>query len=91
MISISVDDRKNEWKNALRVEKMPWKQLVMKGEALTYARELFGYDQRVPLTLFVSSEGKIVKSFVGYGKKSTGQFEGLIRKHAAARKRQGTL
>ena len=91
MVSISVDDRKKEWKKALRAENMPWKQLFITPETLTYARELFGYDQRVPLTLFVSSEGEIVESFTGYGEKSAEQFEKLIAKHIAVRERQGSL
>ncbi|MPR31965.1 thioredoxin-like domain-containing protein [Salmonirosea aquatica] len=89
MVTISFDNRKKDWEKALRTEKMPWKQLMITPETLTYAREIFGFDQRVPLTLLVNSEGEIVRSFKGYGEKSAEQFEELIVKHT--RKPRGTL
>ena len=91
LVSISVDDRKENWEKALRAEQMPWKQLLMTPDIRTFAREIFGYDQRVPLTLFVNSAGEIVESFEGYGEDSAEQFEELIVKHSSARERQGTL
>jgi len=91
MVSISVDDRKKDWQKALHAEKMPWKQLLVTPEIMTYARELFGYDQRLPLTLFVSREGKVLKSFTGYGENSAKQFEQLILNHTNPQKSGGTL
>jgi len=51
MVSISMDEDPKAWKKAMAYEKMPWKQQLITPEARKYAHELFGYDNRVPLTL----------------------------------------
>lgn len=86
MVSISIDDDKGAWNKAMQKEKMPWKQFVMTPETMEFSKEIFGFTQQVPLTLFVDGEGKTLHSFLGYGDESAGQFEEIITKHLSTRK-----
>lgn len=81
IVSISIDDDKKAWRKAMRMEQMPWKQLLMNPETMEFSKEIFGFTQRVPLTLFVNGEGKLLRSFLGYGQESAGQFEKIISEH----------
>src|SRR5690606_32222687 len=64
MVSISIDDARKAWNKAMQKEKMPWKQLLMTSEAMEFSKEIFGFTQQVPLTLFVDGEGKTLQSFL---------------------------
>jgi thiol-disulfide isomerase/thioredoxin len=66
MVSISVDQDSLDWVKALEKEKMPWKQLLLKGENEKYKKELFSFDGAIPLILFVDNRGKIIKKVNGY-------------------------
>lgn len=86
MVSISIDDDKSAWNKAMQKEKMPWKQLLMTPEAMEFSKEIFGFTQQVPLTLFVDGEGETINSFLGYGEESTGEFEGIIAEYLPIQK-----
>jgi thiol-disulfide isomerase/thioredoxin len=78
LVSISVDYEKEPWLEALKREKMPWKQLMMNAETNRYSKELFGYGNRIPLTLFLDQKGKVIQSFLGFDKEKVKTFESLI-------------
>lgn len=86
MVSISIDNDMVAWNKAMQKEKMPWKQLLMTPETMEFSKEIFGFTQRVPLTLFVDGSGKIMNSFLGYGEESAGQFEHIIAEHLPTQK-----
>ena len=81
MVSISVDDNKEDWYKALDKEQMPWRQLLITPEANTYSKELFNFDGSIPTTLFVDNQGKIIKKFVGYNEKGLEELKKLIVEH----------
>ncbi len=81
LVSISVDYEKEPWLEALKREKMPWTQLMMNAETNRYAKELFGYGNRIPLTLFLDREGNIIQSFLGFDNEKEKTFVSLIAQH----------
>ena len=81
MVSVSVDDNTANWHKALEKEQMPWTQLLITPEASNYAKELFSFNGSIPTTLFIDSQGKIVKKFVGYDEKKLEDFKELIKKY----------
>ncbi len=83
IVSISVDYEKEPWIQAIQKEKMPWEQLMINSEISTYAKELFGYNKYIPLTLFVDREGNIIRKFSGFDKENEKAFEELIARHIA--------
>ena len=60
VLSISIDDDKNSWKNALQKENMPWEQLVLKNgnekDTLFKKYHLNG----VPSTFLINKDGYII-------------------------------
>ena len=81
MVSVSVDDNKENWHKALDKEQMPWRQLLITPEATAYSKELLNFDGSIPTTLFVNNQGKIIKKFVGYDEKGLEEFKKLIAEH----------
>jgi thiol-disulfide isomerase/thioredoxin len=78
MVSISLDEKYENWEKALGYEKMPWRQLIVDEEASTYSKELFSFDGSIPTTLLVDSDGKIIKKIVGYDAGTGKELERLI-------------
>lgn len=66
-ISISIDDDKNAWKNAVNKEQMNWKQFIL--DKNTPAYENFQIrlklNSAIPYTVLVDNNLKILKSTVG--------------------------
>ena len=81
IVSVSIDEDKQKWIDALEKEKMKWQQLLITPETKTYSKELFSFEGSIPTTLFVDSQGKIIKKYVGYNEKSLLEFTALIKKH----------
>lgn len=81
IVSVSIDEDKQKWIDALEKEKMKWQQLLITPETKTYSKELFSFEGSIPTTLFVDSQGKIIKKYVGYDEKSLVEFTALIEKH----------
>ncbi|GAB2787501.1 TlpA disulfide reductase family protein [Rhabdobacter roseus] len=85
MVSVSVDDDKNRWQEAMQQEKMPWRQLLVNKENARYDREIFSYDRSIPTTLIVDAQGKILKKVVGYDENSLEEFSTVISEYLAGR------
>ena len=84
MVSVSVDEKVEDWHQALEKEKMPWRQLMITPEANTYSKELFSYDGSIPTTLFIDKSGKTMRKFVGYDEKNIKEFMALINNNINA-------
>lgn len=84
MVSISMDEESDNWKKALSQEKMPWKQLLISKELLTYSKEFFGYNGSIPTVLFVDNKGVIVKKIIGYDKNNSVEFRKIINQYASS-------
>ena len=54
-------------------------------EATIYSKELFNFDGRIPTTLFIDDQGRIIKKFVGYDEKSIGEFKELIEEYTESK------
>lgn len=82
MVSISYDEKNENWKKALQDEKMPWRQLIMSKEVNMYSKELFSFDGSIPTSLLVDGNGKIVKKYVGYDKENEKEIRELIASYS---------
>ncbi|MCS3868153.1 thiol-disulfide isomerase/thioredoxin [Chryseobacterium ginsenosidimutans] len=78
-ISISIDDDKNAWKNAVNKEQMSWKQFIL--DKNTPAYENFQIrlklNSAIPYTVLVDNNLKILKSTVGLS--SEKEIESMIK------------
>ena len=83
MVSVSLDDDKDQWIKALEKEQMPWKQLLLSSENRKYSKELFSYNGSIPTILFIDSKGSIVKKYIGFSKTRGHEFETLIAKYTS--------
>ena len=66
-ISISTDDDKNSWKNALLQEQMPWKQFVIdkKNPSFNDLQILLKFNTVIPYTVLVDNNLKILGASTG--------------------------
>lgn len=61
VISISLDDKKEKWQQALKEEKMPWSQFIVGNEGF---KQLTGnyHFQSIPNLILIDGEGRVVFS-----------------------------
>lgn len=65
IVSVSIDRDDEAWKKALEMEKMPWKQLLLKRDS-SYVKLDKQYDlNAVPVWIMVDANGKIMAKHVG--------------------------
>ncbi|MEO6838805.1 MAG: TlpA disulfide reductase family protein [Ginsengibacter sp.] len=75
--SISIDEDKKSWHNALEVENMSWRQLIVSAEKKAIFNTKFEVSS-IPYTIFLNSKGKLLSSFIGYDKNSFGEYKKII-------------
>lgn len=78
MISISLDRKKEDWQEALKIEKMPWQQLLVPDDLQTYSNEIFKFNGSIPTTIFINNSGTEIIKFTGYDKNSLENYEKII-------------
>ncbi|MES1225888.1 MAG: TlpA disulfide reductase family protein [Bacteroidota bacterium] len=80
--SISIDNSRENWINAVEQEKMSWSQLFVPDSL----KESFTKEYEVgsiPDIIFVNPEGKVIQRFIGYSENHFETFGNIIRKEIA--------
>lgn len=75
--SISIDKDKESWQNALNVENMKWRQLIVPTEKINKFNILFEVGS-IPYVLFLDPQGKLLNRFIGYDKNSIAEYTKII-------------
>lgn len=75
IVSISLDDNRDDWLNALKKYSMPWQQLWVSDDVRPYQQDIFQFDGSIPCVLFVNNEGKILNKIIGYAKENINRYE----------------
>ncbi len=65
MISISIDEKKEQWLKAVAYEKMNWPQVHVPLEQINDVQNQFRFTT-IPLIIFTDSKGKEIKRFADY-------------------------
>jgi thiol-disulfide isomerase/thioredoxin len=76
--SISIDNTKESWQNALKVENMSWRQLIVPSGKINKFNTTFEVGS-IPYIIFLDSGGKLLKRFIGYDKNSIGEYTQIIK------------
>jgi thiol-disulfide isomerase/thioredoxin len=79
LISISIDDNKDNWTKALSQEKMHWTQYIVDKEKIDLVKQEFNFSA-IPLVIFTDKTGKEIKKFSGYDKEQMKNYEAVINK-----------
>lgn len=77
LVSISIDEDQERWKNALQMEKMPWPQFVTDKDKIEFMRQKFNFNS-IPLVIFTDSQGNEIERFRGYSQERSKQYEAVI-------------
>lgn len=78
VVSVSIDESKEKWTNALAAEQMPWKQLIVPQRLMKAFCERYEAGS-IPDVLFIA-EGKVIERFVGYSEDRIRDYENVITK-----------
>ncbi|WP_459063688.1 TlpA family protein disulfide reductase [Flavitalea flava] len=81
IVSISIDADKNAWRKAVGEEKMPWEQLLSPNMDETMKQFQFS---GVPTFYIVDPNGKIIRTFTGYGPDSEADIEAILKNKTMA-------
>jgi thiol-disulfide isomerase/thioredoxin len=79
LVSISIDEDKDNWEKALRQEKMNWTQYLVEKEKIDLVKQQFNFSA-IPLVIFTDKTGKEIMKFTGYDKEQKKNYESLIQK-----------
>ena len=78
MISISLYRKKEDWQEALKIEKMPWQQLLFPDDLQTYYNEIFKFNGLIPTTIFIDNSGTEIIKITGYDKNSLENYKKIL-------------
>lgn len=79
LVSISIDDSKDNWKKALNQEKMSWTQYIVDKDKIDLVKQQFDFAA-IPLVVFTDKTGKEIKKITGYDKEQKNNYEAVINK-----------
>jgi thiol-disulfide isomerase/thioredoxin len=79
LVSISIDENMDKWKQAMQEEQMHWPQYIVDSAKIETVRQQFDFDG-IPLVLFTDNKGKQIMRFMGYGKDGKQHYESVINK-----------
>ncbi len=79
LVSISIDENKDNWEKALRQEKMGWTQYLVDKDKIDLVRQQFNFSA-IPLVVFTDKAGREIKKFTGYDKEQKNNYEAVIKK-----------
>ncbi len=64
IVSLSIDKVEKNWRKALVVENMPWKQLYISKNDIASIKEVFSFSA-IPLTIITDKKGNEIRRFIG--------------------------
>lgn len=76
--SISIDRKKEDWLNALKVEKMDWDQFIINRDDDLKLNAQYDYSA-IPLVVFTDQNGKILKRSTGASSDAVEEFGSFIK------------
>jgi thiol-disulfide isomerase/thioredoxin len=79
MVSISIDENMDNWKQALSQEKMNWSQYLVDKDKTDMVRQQFNFSA-IPFVIFTDKTGREIMKFTGYDKEQKKNYESVIRK-----------
>ena len=79
MISISIDEHEENWRNALQVDKPGWTQVHLPYNQLEKIQDQFRFTS-IPLVIFTNQYGNELKRFAGYKTNNLQLYQQLLDK-----------
>jgi thiol-disulfide isomerase/thioredoxin len=79
LVSISIDENKDQWQKALFRENINWPQLLVPSEKKEYIQTLFNFIS-IPLVIFTDNKGKEIIRFADYDPGNITNYEKTIGK-----------
>lgn len=79
MVSVSIDENKDNWRKALSQEKMSWSQYLVEKDKIDVVQQQFNFSA-IPLVVFTDKTGKEIMKLTGYDKDQKKKYESVINK-----------
>lgn len=78
IVSISLDEKKEEWLTALEKEAMPWEQLLLPLALKPDQYDIFQFDGSIPTTFFFDNKGVLIDKSIGYDRNLYKTYSSII-------------
>lgn len=79
LVSISIDDNKDDWIKAINWGKMSWPQYLVDKDKIGMVKQQFNFSA-IPFIVFTDSTGKEIMKFIGYETGQEKTYEDIINK-----------
>lgn len=80
LVSISIDDKRDNWINALNKEKTQWPQYIVDKDKIELVEAQFNFSS-IPLVVFTDKTGTEIKRFSDYNKERKKEYETVINQY----------
>lgn len=77
IVSISTDDSQEKWQQALSIEKMSWRQLIVPQNLKQEFNTIYEVSS-LPDVIFISPKGNVIERFIGYIEGQHKEYETVI-------------
>lgn len=81
IVSVSLDEKEQNWRKALAKYNMPWQQLWIPKNIKSVQQDLFQFDGSIPTVIFVDKNGKFLKKVVGFDKNNINEYIKVINEN----------
>ena len=78
--SISIDENTLQWKSALFIERMPWKQLIVPNQKMDLFKSVYEVGS-IPYVIFLDSNGRVIARSIGIDDDTYREYEKVISKY----------
>lgn len=80
LVSISIDERQENWQRALSQERMEWPQFIVEKDQIETYKQRFNFSA-IPVVILTDSKGKEIKRFVGSGEENLRLINAALDSH----------
>ncbi len=77
IVSVSTDDSKEKWQQALSTERMSWRQLIVPQNLKQEFAAKYEVSS-IPDIIFIGSKGNVIERFIGYKEGQSKEYETVI-------------
>lgn len=80
-VSISIDIDKEQWRHALRQERLPWQQFLIEKEKIETIENIFNFTT-IPFVVFTDNNGKELGRISDYDPENAARYDSVLKKYS---------
>jgi thiol-disulfide isomerase/thioredoxin len=80
LVSISIDDNRDNWEKALNQENMLWPQFLVDKAKIDEVKQQYNFSS-IPLVVFIDKSGTEITKLIGFSADNKAKYDSIILRH----------